>query len=213
MHSHPSAEINEGLVKALAKKHVSCVANRQTLLREKRTAAVLPRLEKVLDAFAKERLCTQHFASATGYGHGDPGREVIDRVFASVLGAERSAVRLQFVSGTHAIAAALFGVLRPGDQLLSVTGRPYDTLQEVLGLRGTGQGSLADFGVLYEEISLDQEGCIDFHALERALKSPRKMVFIQRSCGYSWRPSLSIACLKKNMFIDSSKTTQMYLLC
>ena len=115
---------------------VMAVAQRQQGLAAEQTSAVRQRLERVLEAFAAERVGTQHFASLTGYGHGDQGREVVDRVFARVLGAEAAAVRLQFVSGTHAIAAALFGVLRPGDRLLSITGRPYDTLEEVIGLRG-----------------------------------------------------------------------------
>ena len=158
-----------------------------------RTAAVRDRLEKVLKAFADERVGTQHFASLTGYGHGDQGREVLDRVFARVLGAEAAAVRLQFVSGTHAIAAALFGVLRPGDRMLSITGRPYDTLEEVIGLRGDGQGSLAEFGVLYDELPLMPGGGVDQAALDAALAIPRRLILIQRSCGYSWRPSLSVA--------------------
>ena len=159
---------------------------------EQRTAGVSVRLEKVLNAFAAERVGTQHFASVSGYGHGDQGREVLDRVFARVLGAEAAAVRLQFVSGTHAIAAALFGVLRPGERMLSITGRPYDTLEEVIGLRGEGQGSLRDFGVQYEELPLLDSGAVDEAALEAALETPRRLVLIQRSCGYSWRPSLSI---------------------
>ena len=158
-----------------------------------RTAAVRDRLEKVLKAFADERVGTQHFASLTGYGHGDQGREVLDKVFARVLGAEAAAVRLQFVSGTHAIAAALFGVLRPGDRMLSITGRPYDTLEEVIGLRGDGQGSLAEFGVLYDELPLMPGGGVDQAALDAALAIPRRLILIQRSCGYSWRPSLSVA--------------------
>ncbi len=189
----PSAEINEEFVQAWAKKKVCSVADQQKLLREQRTDAVMPRLQKILDAFSKESLGIHHFTSVTGSGHDDYGRDLIDRVFAYVLGAESAAVRLQFVSGTHAIAAALYGVLRPGDQLLSVTGRPYETLEEVIGLRGSGQGSLVDFGVLYEELPLDREGKIDFSSLEKSLDIPRRMVFIQRSCGYSWRPSLSIA--------------------
>lgn len=159
---------------------------------EQRTAGVSVRLEKVLNAFAAERVGTQHFASVSGYGHGDQGREVLDRVFARVLGAEAAAVRLQFVSGTHAIAAALFGVLRPGERMLSITGRPYDTLEEVIGLRGEGQGSLRDFGVQYEELPLLDAGAVDEAALDAALEIPRRLVLIQRSCGYSWRPSLSI---------------------
>ena len=157
-----------------------------------RTAAVEQGLQRVLDAFAAERLGTQHFASLTGYGHGDQSREVIDRVFARVLGAEAAAVRLQFVSGTHAIASALFGVLRPGDRLLSITGRPYDTLEEVIGLRGTGQGSLREFGILYEELQLLPDGSVDLQALDRALLRPVRMVLIQRSCGYSWRPAIAV---------------------
>lgn len=160
-----------------------------------RTTAVASRLQTVLDAFRAERVGTQHFASLTGYGHGDQGREVLDRVFARVLGAEKAAVRLQFVSGTHAIAAALFGVLRPGDRMLSITGRPYDTLEEVIGLRGTGQGSLAEFGVAYDEIELTTNGAVDLAALDAALAVPQRLVLIQRSCGYSWRPSLSVEAI------------------
>jgi len=158
-----------------------------------RTAAVRPRLQRVLEAFAAERLGVQHFASVSGYGHGDLGRDTLDRVFARVLQAEAAAVRLQFVSGTHAIAAALYGVLRPGDRLLSLSGRPYDTLEEVIGIRGTGQGSLAEFGIAYDELPLTAAGRVDTDRLGEALALPTRMVLIQRSCGYSWRPSLSIA--------------------
>ncbi len=154
-----------------------------------------PRLTRVLEAFAAERLGTHHFASVSGYGHGDLGREVLDRVFARVLQAEAAAVRLQFVSGTHAIAAALFGVLRPGDRLLAITGRPYDTLEEVIGLRGTGQGSLAEFGIAYDELPLTVDGQVDEAGLDDALAPPTRMVLIQRSCGYSWRPSLTVGTI------------------
>ena len=159
----------------------------------KRTAAVQPQLAKVLAAFQAEKLGTHHFASVNGYGHNDQGRETLDRVFARVLGAEQAAVRLQFVSGTHAIAAALFGVLRPGDRLLSITGRPYDTLEEVIGLRGHGKGSLAEFGIEYSELPLGPTGVVDTEGLADALSIPTRMVLIQRSCGYSWRPSLPVA--------------------
>jgi cystathionine beta-lyase family protein involved in aluminum resistance len=159
------------------------------------TAAVQPRLARVLDAFAAERVGVQHFASVSGYGHGDQGREVLDRVFARVLQAEAAAVRLQFVSGTHAIAAALYGVLRPGDRLLALTGRPYDTLEEVIGIRGRSQGSLAEFGVHYDELDLLPDGGIDWEGLDDALAGPTRMVLIQRSCGYSWRSSLPVATI------------------
>ena len=172
---------------------VNAVALQQQALAASRTAAVGHRLERVLAALAAERVGTQHFASLTGYGHGDQGREVVDRVFARVLGAEAAAVRMQFVSGTHAIAAALFGVLRPGDRLLSITGRPYDTLEEVIGLRESGQGSLAEFGVVYDEVDLLPTGAVDEGAMDRALEQPCRMVLIQRSCGYSWRPSIPVA--------------------
>ena len=178
---------------ACAAALVKAVAEQQQALAASRTAAVGQRLERVLEALATERVGTQHFASLTGYGHGDQGREVVDRVFARVLGAEAAAVRMQFVSGTHAIAAALFGVLRPGDRLLSITGRPYDTLEEVIGLRDSGQGSLAEFGVGYDEIELLPDGRVDESALLRALDQPCRMVLIQRSCGYSWRPSIDVA--------------------
>ena len=101
--------------------------------------------KKVLKAFQAERVSTYHLQGTTGYGLDDSGREVLDRVVARILGTEAALVRGQFVSGTHAIAAALFGVLRPGDQVLSVSGAPYDTLEEVIGLRGEGQGSLIEF--------------------------------------------------------------------
>ena len=172
------------------------VAQAQTQLApviEARSQAVQPQLAKVLAAFQAERVGTHHFASVSGYGHNDLGRDTLDRVFARVLGAERAAVRLQFVSGTHAITAALFGVLRPGDRLLSITGRPYDTLEEVIGLRGSGQGSLAEFGIHYDELALTAAGAVDQAALVDALALPTRMVLIQRSCGYSWRPSLSVA--------------------
>ena len=160
---------------------------------EQRRAGIKPRLQRVLDAFAAERLGVHHFASVSGYGHGDLGREVLDRVFARVLQAEAAAVRLQFVSGTHAIAAALYGVLRPGDRLLALTGRPYDTLEEVIGIRGEGQGALAEFGVAYDELDLLPDGSVDEAGIAEALAQPTRMVLIQRSCGYSWRPSLTVA--------------------
>ena len=170
---------------AKAAEAIAPVANRHT-------AAVAPRLERVLEAFQAERVGVQHFASVSGYGHGDQGREVLDRVFARVLQAEAAAVRLQFVSGTHAIASALYGVLRPGDRLLALSGRPYDTLEEVIGIRGSGQGSLAEFGITYDELDLLPDGGIDWDGIADALAVPTRMVLIQRSCGYSWRPSLTM---------------------
>ena len=178
---------------AWAADQLALALARTAPMAEQRRAGIKPRLQRVLDAFAAERLGVHHFASVSGYGHGDLGREVLDRVFARVLQAEAAAVRLQFVSGTHAIAAALYGVLRPGDRLLALTGRPYDTLEEVIGIRGEGQGSLAEFGVAYDELDLLPDGSVDEAGIAEALAQPTRMVLIQRSCGYSWRPSLTVA--------------------
>lgn len=163
-----------------------------------RCAAVTGHLRRLLDAFAAERIGQHHFSGATGVAHGDPGREALDRVFARVMEAEAAAVRLQFVSGTHAIAAALFGVLRPGDTLLAAAGRPYETLEEVIGLRGQGQGSLQEFGVTYREVPLTRDGHVDEQTLAEALGSLQpRLLFLQRSCGYTWRPGLSLAQLER----------------
>ncbi len=160
-------------------------------------ATVKQNLEKVLDSFRYHRVGVHHFAGVTGYGHDDLGRQTLDRVYARVMGAEAAAVRVQFVSGTHAIACCLFGVLRPGDEMLAVAGAPYDTLEEVIGLRGHSQGSLIDFGIRYRHLPLTSEGTLDWQALERAVEESTRLVFIQRSCGYSWRSSLSIAEIEK----------------
>ena len=150
-------------------------------------------LKKVLTAFRDRRVSVQHFASVSGYGHDDLGRGTLDRVFAQVMDAEAAAVRVQFVSGTQAIACALFGVLRPGDEMLAVAGAPYDTLEEVIGLRGKNQGSLAEFNIKYRQLNLTQAGTIDWDALGTAIQKKTRLVLIQRSCGYSWRQSLSLA--------------------
>jgi cystathionine beta-lyase family protein involved in aluminum resistance len=177
---------------AWAADQLAAALERLAPVAQQRRAGVKPRLERVLEAFRAERLGVHHFASVSGYGHGDLGREVLDRVFARVLQAEAAAVRLQFVSGTHAIAAALYGVLRPGDRLLALTGRPYDTLEEVIGIRGSGQGSLAEFGISYDELDLLPDGSVHEAGIAEALAAPTRMVLIQRSCGYSWRPSLTV---------------------
>ncbi|MGD1942549.1 MAG: aminotransferase class I/II-fold pyridoxal phosphate-dependent enzyme [Leptolyngbyaceae cyanobacterium] len=154
-------------------------------------------LSRVLAAMGKHRVGSHHFASVSGYGHNDLGRTTLDRVFADVMQAEAAAVRVQLVSGTHAIACALFGVLRPGDELLAVAGPPYDTLEEVIGLRGNHQGSLKEFGVTYCELPLTIDASVDWQSLERAIKPKTRMVLIQRSCGYSWRRSLTIAEIER----------------
>ncbi|PZV22191.1 MAG: aluminum resistance family protein [Snowella sp.] len=149
-------------------------------------------LQKVLEAFRDHRVGVHHFASVSGYGHDDLGRETLDRVFAQIMGAESAIVRVQLVSGTHAIACALYGVLRPGDELLAVMGAPYDTLEEVIGVRGHGQGSLSEFNISYRELTLTPQGSVDWEGLKTAIKPHTRLALIQRSCGYSWRSSLSI---------------------
>lgn len=154
-------------------------------------------LKKVLDSFRNHRVGVHHFAGVSGYGHDDLGRETLDKVFADVMGAEAAAVRVQFVSGTHAIACCLFGVLRPGDEMLAVVGAPYDTLEEVIGLRGQNQGSLIEFGIRYRQLPLTADGTVDWQALSQAVGDSTRLVLIQRSCGYSWRSSLSTAEIEK----------------
>ena len=150
------------------------------------------KLRRVLAAFRHHRVGDRHFASVSGYGHDDLGRETLDRVVAQGFGAEAALVRVQFVSGTHAIACALYGILRPGDELLSVVGAPYDTLEEAIGLRGTGCGSLAEWGISYRQIELLPDGTPDWEAIATALAPNTRVETIQRSCGYSWRPRLAI---------------------
>ena len=146
---------------------------------------------KVLRAFIKNGVSESHFKGSTGYGYDDRGREVLDAVFADVFGAEDALVRHNFVSGTHALATALFGVLRTGDKLVSLTGAPYDTMEEVIGIRGEGNGSLKDFGVSYEEVPLTAEGTPDLAGIPEAVRGA-KVAYIQRSRGYSLRPSLTV---------------------
>lgn len=154
---------------------------------------------KVLDAFRKEYLAETDFAGSTGYGYGDSGRDKLERIYARVMGAEAALVRQQISSGTHAIATALFGILRPGDELLSITGTPYDTLHDVIGIEGpNGLGSLADFGITYRELPL-VSGEIDFKTIAgpEGLKPNTKMVILQRSRGYANRPSLTIDAIQR----------------
>ena len=149
--------------------------------------------ERVLRAMQAERIGAQHFAPSTGYGYGDAGRDALQRVFARVLGAERAIVRPQIVSGTHALAIGLFGLLRPGDRLLSAAGKPYDTLEQVIGIRSPVDGSLADLGVSYDQVELCADGSADIPAIASAIREETRVVLVQRSRGYAWRPSLSLA--------------------
>lgn len=147
---------------------------------------------KVLRSFQKHQVAEFHFTPSTGYGYNDLGRETLEKIYADVFGGEAALVRQQIVSGTHAISIALFGVLRPGDELLYITGKPYDTLEEVVGIRGNGSGSLKEFGISYNAVPLMENGKVDFEAVSQAMKPNTKVIGIQRSKGYDDRPSFTI---------------------
>lgn len=161
--------------------------------------------QKVLEAFRKNKIGLEHFATVSGYGHDDMGREALDKTFADVFKAEAAIVRNHFVSGTHAIACALFGNLRHGEKLVSVVGTPYDTMEEVIGTRGNYRASLMGHGVLYEEIPLVNNQDVDFEKLEKTIDKSVNMVTIQRSRGYATRKSLNIKTTKKVIDIVKSK--------
>lgn len=152
---------------------------------------------KMLKAFIDNGVSESHFASSTGYGYDDRGRETIDRVFAQAMGAEDAVVRHNFVCGTHALTVALFGVLRPGDTMLSVTGMPYDTLRGTIGITGNGTGTLKDFGIQYDQVDLLADGTPDYQAMAQRITPAVRMVYLQRSRGYSLRPSLHVEEIKK----------------
>ena len=143
----------------------------------------------------KNRVSEAYFHTTSGYAYDDLGRQKLEELYAEVMGAERALVRSQFVSGTHALATVLFGILRPGDQLLSLTGTPYDTMQTVIGYKNPSSGSLKEFGILYDELPL-VDNCVDINSIPSAVKSSTKMVMIQRSRGYSTRKSLTIDDIK-----------------
>ena len=152
--------------------------------------------EKVMDAFRAHRVSDSLFGSSSGYGIGDKGRDVLDEIWADVMGAEAAFVRTGLVSGTHALTVGLFGLLRPGDILYSVAGKPYDTLEEVIGISGEeGNGSLKDFGISYRRTDLGEDGGFRFREIEKTLREEPdvKVVFVQRSKGYLNRKTLSVS--------------------
>ena len=193
MENYPSFQFGEKLLKRAQRA-------------EERAAGQFRRIEetarwnsqKMLAAFQRARVSESSFVGSTGYGYGDRGRDQLDEVYAYALGAEDALVRYNFVSGTHALTVALFGVLRPGDTVLSATGTPYDTIQGVFGLPGREEpGSLRDFGIVYEQIDLLPDGGIDYEELGRELAKDCRMVYVQRSRGYTLRPSLSVAEIER----------------
>ncbi len=149
--------------------------------------------EKVMAAFQDHRVSDSYFAGTTGYGYDDLGRDRLDGIYAQVFGAEAGLVRIGFVNGTHAITAALFSALKPGDVLLSATGMPYDTLQSAIGISGDYPGSLKYYGIGFEKVDLDKDGKPDFKSIELAASGKRvRAVTVQRSRGYSGRDALTV---------------------
>ncbi len=161
--------------------------------------------EKVLKAFCKNKIGLEHFSTVSGYGHDDMGREALDNVFADIFKAEKAVVRNHFVSGTHTLACCLFGNLRYGEKLVSVAGKPYDTMEEVIGTRGDKRASLIGHGILYDEVDLINETDVDFEGIRNKIDDKTNMVLIQRSRGYSLRKSLNIETIKKIIEIVKSK--------
>lgn len=163
--------------------------------------------KKMLGAFIKNNVSEVMFSGTTGYGYSDRGREVLDRVFAEAVGAQDAIVRHNFTCGTHTLSVALFGVLRPGDTMLCVTGIPYDTIQPVIGISEKKiSGSLADFGIKYKQVDLKEDGTLDYEAIESAVDSSISMVYVQRSRGYNLRPTLSVAEIGRIVEITKRKS-------
>lgn len=168
--------------------------------------------QKMLAAFINNNVSESMFSGTTGYGYSDRGREVLDRVFAEAVGAEDSIVRYNFTCGTHTLSVALFGVLRPGDTMLCVTGTPYDTIQPVIGINEKRiSGSLEDFGIKYKQVDLKADGTLDFAAIENAVDSSISMVYVQRSRGYNLRPSLSVDEIGRIVEITRRKSSAVVM--
>ncbi|MBK1965007.1 methionine gamma-lyase family protein [Listeria ivanovii] len=173
------------IVRAKVEKQISRLQNETDQIAEYNQA-------KVLDAFQANKVSDFHFHPSTGYGYDDEGRDILEQVYAAVFHTEAALVRPQIISGTHAISTVLFGILRPGDDLLYITGTPYDTLEEIVGIRDKGQGSLRDFQIGYGSIALTKNGNVDFTEVAQKMTSKTKVIGIQRSRGYADRPSFTI---------------------
>ena len=152
---------------------------------------------KVLDAMQRNGLKDMHFGWNTGYGYDDPGRDAIERIYSDVFHTDSALVRPNIVNGTHALAITLMGILRPGDELIYCTGGPYDTLEEVIGIRGEGKGSLRDYGVTYKQVDLCPDGSMDLDRIKEAISPKTRMVCAQRATGYAWRNAITIGQIKQ----------------
>lgn len=169
--------------------------------------------QKVLKAFINKGVSESHFCGSTGYGYGDRGREVLDELTAEIFGTEDALIRHSFASGTHTLCVMLFGVLRPGDSVLCVTGVPYDTIHSVIGISGEGMGSLKDFGVTFDIVDLLADGTVDYEAVKKRLSEKEyKAVYVQRSRGYTLRPTLTCDDIKKIVSTVKSSTDAIVML-
>ncbi len=166
---------------------------------------------KVLNVMQETRISEMHFGWNTGYGYNDVGRDGIERVYAKLFKTEDAIVRPIVVSGTHALTLCLTGILRPGDELIYATGKPYDTLEEVIGIRGNNKGSLKEFGVNYKQVELKKDGKPNLELLSKEITPKTKMVCIQRSTGYDWRKALTIKDIKS--IVDTVKFINPNLIC
>ncbi|TWW13221.1 aluminum resistance protein [Dellaglioa algida] len=181
---------------SLPDKLVEIVAETDTQIESKLKEIdeqVLFNQQKVLEAFKKNNVSETYFAGSTGYGYDDIGRDGLDRIYADVFKTESAMVRPQIVSGTHSISTALFGMLRPGDDLLYITGMPYDTIQEVIGVSGTGIGSMKEYGIGFDYVPLTDDDHMDVEGLKEKLTDKVKVVAIQRSRGYATRDSFIVS--------------------
>ena len=164
---------------------------------------------KVLDSMRKNRLSDTHFNYSTGYGYGDIGRDTLDIIYSDVFHCEDALVRPNIVSGTHALSLCLFGILRPGDELLAITGKPYDTLDNIIGIDSPVRGSLRDHNISYKQVDLLNDGSFDFEAIKESVNKKTRLVLIQRSTGYGWRKSLSLKDIEEGISFVKSLNPQI----
>lgn len=164
---------------------------------------------KVLDSMRKNRLSDIHFNYSTGYGYGDIGRDILDIIYSDVFHCEDALVRPNIVSGTHALSLCLFGILRPGDELLAITGKPYDTLDNIIGIDSPVRGSLRDHNISYKQVDLLNDGSFDFEAIKESVNKKTRLVLIQRSTGYGWRKSLSLKDIEEGISFVKSLNPQI----
>jgi len=200
------------------------VSNRAYELVQKAEEAVRPQFAgidqraelnqiKVLNSFSRHRVSEAHLGLSTGYGYDDLGRDTLEKIYADVFGTDSALVRHTIVSGTHALCTTLFGLLRPGDTLVSATGAPYDTLEEIIGKRGNSNSSLKAWGIDYKEVDLRPDGHIDLEALSAVLSDKTvRVVELQRSKGYAWRPSYTLADMEPAIALIKKKRPDVYVM-